>query len=42
MTTIDLDSIHLEHGAHQPGTGYCIEELVAALAGEEWSASSAW
>ena len=35
MTTIDLDTIHFEHGNHSsPADGVCVMEAVALLAGE--------
>ncbi len=37
-TTIDLDSLHLDTGAHgSPEDGACIMEAVSLLAGEVWS-----
>lgn len=34
---IDIDSIELRDGAHQPNKGFCIMELVAYVNGEPWT-----
>ena len=36
--TLNLDELHLEHGAHaKPDDGMCVMEAVAYIAGEPWS-----
>ena len=37
LRSIDLDSITLEHGSHNPDHTFCVMELSAYIAGEPWS-----
>lgn len=37
MRELDLNSIILEHGSHQPDHTFCVMEAVAFIAGEEWT-----
>src|SRR5258706_9455437 len=36
---LDLDSLHLEAGAHAADHAFCVMEAVAYVAGERWSDS---
>jgi hypothetical protein len=37
VNPLDLDSLTLDKGAHDPGAAMCVMEAVAYVAGEEWS-----
>jgi hypothetical protein len=37
VNPLDLDSLALDKGAHDPGAAMCVMEAVAYVAGEEWS-----